>query len=166
MSRRLTSAEQLARFWQRVEQTPTHWLWRAPVTAEGQMRVYLGARSGPGRRSVAAQILAWTLTVGPLGDRALRRICDEPLCIRPACHRRTWERQWLPRSLPPAEPPASPSPVAAPLPWLAPARLAELRWLADLGVRPERLATRFGLHPSAVARILRGEALRIEEQAS
>jgi hypothetical protein len=159
MTASLHTLTPIERFWSKVEKTEGHWLWRGYITPSGWCRADVGrVARGPERRTRSARLLAWELTVGPLGsDRTLRRVCDEPLCIRPACHRRTWDREPLPLDLPPPEPPALPP---RELPWLPPLRLAQLRWEYDLGTRPSLLAARFELDKRDVERLARGEAPR------
>ena len=162
----MVSAEAIARFWDKVEKTPAHWYWRGYRARSGAMPVFLG-KDGHARRTMQAQLLAWQLTRGPLGDRQLRRICPEPLCIRPACHRRTWDWHPEPLTLPPPEP-ATPAPDALPpLPWLSPLTLARIYHMSRcnaIRASPATIARLVNLTETDVARILAGETLARSER--
>lgn len=77
------SAETLvARFWAKVNQTPTCWLWTAAqIRGYGQFHL---PRADGKQRTVYAHRYAWTITNGPIADslQVLHR-CDVPLCVNP-----------------------------------------------------------------------------------
>ena len=83
-AQRQASAETLvARFWAKVEKTPTCWLWRA-----GQIRGYgqfnIGRVDGK-QRTVYAHRFAWTITNGNIADNlAVCHTCDVPRCVNPS----------------------------------------------------------------------------------
>lgn len=72
----------VARFWNKVERTPTCWLWRAStVKGYGQ---FAAPRELGGHPHIYAHRMAWILTNGPIPDnRSVLHRCDIPLCVRP-----------------------------------------------------------------------------------
>lgn len=76
------SAGIVARFWGKVQQTPTCWLWRAStVRGYGQ---FAYSRPGAPNVKVYAHRMAWILTHGPIRDNySVLHRCDTPLCVRP-----------------------------------------------------------------------------------
>ena len=69
------------RFWEKVDKTPTCWLFQAAVTSNGYGHFSVGGRAGGRRR---AHRVAWELTFGPIPDGlfVLHR-CDTRLCVNP-----------------------------------------------------------------------------------
>src|SRR5690348_9276473 len=70
------------RFWEKVNQTPSCWLWTASqIKGYGQFHL---SRVGGKNLTVYAHRFAWEQTNGPIPDNlyVLHR-CDTPLCVRP-----------------------------------------------------------------------------------
>lgn len=67
------------RFWPKVQKTTGCWIWTANKTRRGYGLV--GVASG---RSMSAHRASWTLAYGPIPDGlcVLHR-CDNPSCVRP-----------------------------------------------------------------------------------
>lgn len=80
---RARSTETLvARFWAKVNKTPTCWLWTAG-TIRGYGQFHL-PRTGSTHHTVYAHRYAWTLTNGPILDNlSVLHRCDVPLCVNP-----------------------------------------------------------------------------------
>lgn len=72
----------LARFWGKVEKTPTCWLWTAS-TVRGYGQFTLPRVSGK-QPHISAHRYAWELTNGPIADNlSVLHRCDQPLCCNP-----------------------------------------------------------------------------------
>ena len=69
------------RFWEKVEQTDTCWLWRAAIYPVSGY----GAFSHKAHRATGAHRIAWVLTFGaiPEGMQVLHH-CDNRPCVRPS----------------------------------------------------------------------------------
>ena len=76
------SIELLESFWQRVRKTEYCWIWHGTrATTHG--RFYFNAK-----QSIAAHYYAWKLEHGYTPRmRTLKRVCDEPFCVRPKHYR-------------------------------------------------------------------------------
>jgi hypothetical protein len=73
------SERQVERFWQRVQQTETCWLWIGGLK-EGFGSLYLTKT-----RAVFVHRFAFELLVGPIpGRAAVRQTCGDQLCCNPA----------------------------------------------------------------------------------
>src|SRR5690348_9330916 len=67
-----------ARFWAKVNKTPTCWLWTGKPNTKGY------GRFGINYRIVAAHRFAWEITNGPIPDGlAVLHRCDNPPCCNP-----------------------------------------------------------------------------------
>lgn len=70
-------------FWDRVEKTPTCWLWRgAKRSANGYGYMIVGSRTDGTRRQIPAHVLSWEIHNGHSSLKVLHK-CDKPLCVRP-----------------------------------------------------------------------------------
>lgn len=71
-----------ARFWPKVQKTPTCWIWTAGTTKDGYGRIYLGGGRGA-KRSVAHRV-AYELLVGSVPDgMVLDHLCRVTSCVNP-----------------------------------------------------------------------------------
>lgn len=70
-----------ARFWAKVNKTPTCWLWTANRLPKGYGVINVGGRAGSQQ---LAHRVSWELHFGPIPDGlwVLHR-CDNPPCVRP-----------------------------------------------------------------------------------
>ncbi len=82
MNRKHTEAEQIDKFWRRVDKSPLTgcWLWRGPFGSKG----YGKFTPGHGVSRIASRV-AWAIMNGPIpeGVCVLHR-CDNPPCVNPA----------------------------------------------------------------------------------
>src|SRR5574342_284261 len=80
----LTPERQLARFWARVQKTPTCWLWLGTKRHLGYGVVRIGGTRQK-RRSILAHRFTWELMYGPIPPGLhVCHHCDNPPCVRPS----------------------------------------------------------------------------------
>lgn len=72
------------RFWERVQQTDTCWVWIGGKSAEGYGGFSVGSRPAGTLRHVGAHRFAYELLVGPIPEGAhLDHLCRNTSCVRP-----------------------------------------------------------------------------------
>lgn len=70
------------RFWDKVQKTPTCWLWTG-ATKDGYRYGIIGPPGGHGS-PIRAHRLSWELANGPIpSGMVICHSCDEPRCVRP-----------------------------------------------------------------------------------
>lgn len=66
------------RFWAKVRETRTCWLWTASTDSKGYGKI------GVAGKTVAAHRVAWFLTYGEWPTKDVLHHCDNPRCVRPS----------------------------------------------------------------------------------
>lgn len=73
------------RFWSKVNQTATCWLWTSNVHWNGYGLIALSRNGRRKQLWARAHRIAWELTHGPIpADQVVCHRCDVPLCVNPA----------------------------------------------------------------------------------
>lgn len=150
--RQKDSGWRIHRFWNKVEKTPTCWLWTGYRQRDGYGKLTVAGRS------VRAPRYSWEITNGPIPDgMQVCHHCDNPPCVRPdhlflgtgranAADRNSKNRQALGERNRNAR-------LTEPL-------VLELRELHRVGHGSAELARRFGLGEDAVRFAVTGRTWR------
>jgi hypothetical protein len=78
-------AEDLARFWGKVDKSGDCWLWTGGTSAKGYGTFRYGSKRDGSLRNVIAPRFSWELVNGPIPPGLLVcHRCDVPACINPA----------------------------------------------------------------------------------
>lgn len=149
------SGNDAARFWAKVQKTPTCWLWTASKSGGkgsgwyGQFTINGGGR----QRHIGAHVLSYNWAHGPVPDgMEVMHSCDVPHCVNPDHLFAGTHRQNVQDA-------ASKGRLNVPRPTaqkVTDAQIAEMRALRHAGLRLVAIADRFNVSKSYVSFVVRG----------